>query len=79
MYYLRGPDSSDLGTIASAQALYFAISCGSTGLYVALNHCTAALLKSRLRTKALTILHDLRDLDTWFLAVGKTNPTHARA
>lgn len=73
MYFGRGPDSSDLGTIAAAQAMHFSISCGATGIFIALAHCAENGLREQLRTEAITILRDLRALDTWFLAIGKSS------
>jgi hypothetical protein len=73
MYFVRGPDSSDLGTIAAAQAMHFSVSCGATGIFIALAHCAENGLREQLRTEAVTVLRDLRALDTWFQSIGKSN------
>lgn len=73
MYFVRGPDSSDLGTIAVAQAMHFSVSCGATGIFIALAHCAEKRLREQLRSEAITVLRDLRALDSWFLAIGRSN------
>src|SRR5205085_2867137 len=45
MYFIRGPDPSDLGTVAAAQAMHFATSCAATGIFIALDHCTEGALQ----------------------------------
>jgi len=70
-YYMRGPDSSDLGIYMSAQALYNAVGFGTAGIYVAALHCSDISLETQLRTEALSIRNRLLDLEPWFLEVLK--------
>ena len=70
-YYVCGPDSSDLGRMLSAQALYHAVGFGTAGIYVAARHCCDDGLQTQLRTEARSIRDRLLGLESWFLEVTK--------
>jgi len=70
-YHVCGPDSSDLGTMLSAQALYHAVGFGTAGVYVAVGRCSDNALQTQLRTEAHSISERLRGLESWFLQVTK--------
>lgn len=70
-YYMRGPDSSDLGMYMSAQALYNTVGFGTAGIYVAALHCSDNTLQTQFRTEARSIRDRLLGLEPWFLEVLK--------
>lgn len=69
--YVCGPDSSDLGTYLSAEALFQTVGFGTAGIYVALSHCSDDTLKSQLRTESHSIRERLLGLESWFHEVTK--------
>lgn len=76
-YHVCGPDSSDLGTMLSAQALYHAVGFGTAGIYVAARHCSEDALQTQLRTEARSIRDRLLGLESWFLEVTKPESSPA--
>lgn len=77
-YHAQAPDSSDFGIMMSSQALAYAITAATVGLHVALKHCTNTELQKQLRGEALSIVVDLRALETWFRSLAKDDSAPVR-
>jgi hypothetical protein len=70
-YHVCGPDTSDVGMMLSARALWYAIGFGTFGIHVALGHCSDDVLQTQLRSEAGSINESLRGLEPWYLEVIK--------
>ncbi len=64
-YYGFGPDPSAFGTYLSAEALYYAIGFGMSGICVALSHCSDNNLRTQLRSEAGRVLEARHGLESW--------------
>ena len=64
-YHSYGPDASAFGTWMSAEAMYYAIGFGMSGIFVALVHCSDQALQAQLRAEALRVLQARYVLESW--------------
>lgn len=74
-YHVCGPDTSDVGMMLSARALWYAIGFGTFGVHVALGHSSDNVLQTQLRTEARSINDSFRGLEPWYLEVIKPQPS----
>ena len=74
-YHVCGPDTSDVGMMLSARALWYAIGFGTFGVHVALGHCSDDVLQTQLRTEARSINERLRGLEPWYLGIINPSPS----
>ncbi len=75
-YHVCGPDTSDIGMMLSARALWYAVGFGAFGIVVSLNHLSDDILQTRLNGEARSLNDELRHLEPWYLELIKPQPSH---